>query len=176
MMRRTTFLGLAAALSALTVAQPVAAHGRVRGGRGPVVVVGGRFGGFGGYYPYWGWGSPYYYCGFSPFYGPYAWRPEGGVDMNVAMMAGYGAVDLDVKPGDAEVWVDGKFLAEAKNLDGYPSYLWLKEGAHHLVVYKGGFRKFEEDVEVDRGVRKELKIRLEKGDAEPPGRRPAGAV
>ena len=67
------------------------------------------------------------------------------------------------------MWVDGKFVAEARDLDGYPSYLWLPEGAHHVVVYKGGYVRFEEDIEVQRGYRKDLKVRLEKGDSEPPG-------
>ena len=140
--------------------------------KGPVVVVG-----RGGFY---GYGS-YYGFGFGPYWGPYAWGPyaygpEGGVDLNVAMMSGYGGVDMDVKPGQAEVWVDGKFMAEAKELDGYPSYLWLKEGVHHVVVYKGGYQRFEEDIEVQRGFKKDLRVRLEKGDSQAPGRRPAGQV
>jgi hypothetical protein len=106
----------------------------------------------------------------------YAYRPEGGVDPDVAMMAGYGGVDLDVKPGQAEVWVDGKFVAEARDLDGYPSFLWLKEGVHHVVVYKGGYARFEEDIEVDRGAKKNLRIRLDKGESDAPGRKPSGQI
>lgn len=137
-----------------------------------MVVVGGHFG---GYYPYWGWGfSPYFWGAWGPWGGPYV--PEGGVDMNAAMMSGYGAIDLDVKPGGAEVWVDGKFVAEAKDLDGYPSFLWLKEGVHHVVVYKGGYRRFEEDLEVGRGMKRDVKIKLEKGESEAPGRRSMGGV
>jgi hypothetical protein len=180
MTRKAGFFVVAtvATLAALALAEPAAvfAHGRGRGGRGPVIVV---RGGWGGFHPYsrfgWGWGLGYY-GPWGPYVGPYAYGPEGGVDLNVAMMAGYGAVDLDVKPGSAEVWVDGKFMAEAKELDGYPSFLWLKEGVHHVVVYKGGHERFEEDIEVDRGVRKDLKIRLEKGDSEAPGRRLKGGI
>jgi hypothetical protein len=138
-------------------------------------------GGFYGYpfpyaYPYYGFGLGF---GYGPFYGsywgPWAYGPPGGIDMSAAFTAGYGAVDLSVKPGAAEVWVDGKFVAEAKDLDGSPSYLWLPEGVHHVVVYKGGYARFEENVEVQRGYRKDLKVRLEKGESEPPGLRPGSS-
>jgi hypothetical protein len=127
------------------------------------------FGGFYGWGPYWGFGwGPW----FGPYWGPYGYAPPGGIDLGMALMAGFGAVDMNVKPNHAEVWVDGKYMAEARDLDGYPSYLWLKGGAHHVVVYKGGYEKFEEDVEVQPGFKRELKIRLEKGDSTPPGPRP----
>jgi hypothetical protein len=172
MMRKARFFTVAmAALAFSTLATPTAvfAHGRGHGGRRPVVVVGG------GFYPYWGWGFGGYYGAYGPFFGPpYAYQPEGGVDLSAAMMAGYGGVDLDVKPGHAEVWVDGKYVAEARDLDGYPSFLWLKEGVHRVIVYKGGYVRFEEDIEVGRGVKKNLRVRLEKGESEAPGRRPDG--
>jgi hypothetical protein len=148
------------------------AHGRAvaRGGHGPVVVrgfyggpaFGFGYGGFG--YPFWG---PYAYG-----WGPYPYPPGGGIDLGAALVAGYGAVEFDAKPGQAEVWVDGKFVAEARDLDGYPSYLWLAEGPHKVTVYKGGFERFEEEIDVRRGVHRELKVRLPKGEAQPPGQRP----
>jgi hypothetical protein len=131
-----------------------------------VVVVGGFYHPWYGFGPYWGWG-----------WGPYPWAyygPQGGVDMNMAMMSGYGAVDLNVKPNRADVWVDGKYVGEARDLDGYPSYLWLADGAHKLAVYKGGYRTFEEEIAVNRGMKTELKIRLEPGESQPPGPMPAG--
>ena len=169
-----TTLASALLLTALGATLPAPALANPRGGghRGPVVVVGGGR----GFYGY----GPYYGFGLGPYFGPYAYGPflgpEGGVDMSAAMMAGYGGVDLDVKPGQAEVWVDGKFVAEAKQLDGYPSYLWVKEGVHKIVVYKGGYQRFEEEIEVQRGFKKDLRVRLEKGEAEAPGRRPAGQI
>jgi hypothetical protein len=133
-----------------------------------VVVVGGLYHPWYGFGPYWGWGWGW---------GPYPWAyygPQGGVDMNMAMMSGYGAVDLNVKPNRADVWVDGKYVGEARDLDGYPSYLWLADGAHKLAVYKGGYRTFEEEIAVNRGMKTELKIRLEPGESQPPGPMPAG--
>lgn len=153
------------------LAPPAEAHGR---GHGHVYVGGfyrfAPFYGFGvGYGPYWGpyWGG---YWGAWP--GPY-YGPEGGVNMSVAMMAGWGAIDLDVKPGRAEVWVDGRYAGEARDLDGYPSYLWLEQGGHQLEIYKGGYATFSEKVEVRRGMKTELKVRLVQGESgPPPGERP----
>jgi PEGA domain len=164
--RRTRAIVAAAVLTAAVGLAPAAeAHGR-RVYR-PVRFVGAGFYGF-----------PYYSFGWGPDFGPYgphAFAPPGGIDMNVAMLAGFGAVNLNVKPGQAEVWVDGKYVADAKDLDGYPSYLWLQEGVHRVVVYKGGFARFDEQIEVQRGMRKDLKVRLEKGDSDPPGKKPAKA-
>ena len=160
--------GLAAfILTALAVGLPQAAEAHGRGGRGPVVAPG--FYGF----PYAGF--PYYAFGWGPYFGPYfpyAFAPPGGIDLNVAFIAGAGAINVQAKPGQAEVWVDGKYVAEARDLDGYPTFLWLAEGAHHVVVYKGGYARFEEDIEVRRGMIKELKVKLEQGASEPPGQKP----
>ena len=146
------------------------AHGRGGGHGGRVVVGGGGFYSpwFGyGFAPYWGWG----WGGWGPYPGAY-YGPPGGVDMNYAMMAGFGAVELNVKPNRADVWVDGKYVGEARDLDGYPSYLWLADGGHKLAVYKGGYKTFEEEIGVQRGMKTTLKIRLEPGESEPPGTKP----
>jgi hypothetical protein len=158
----------AVAVAGLSLLGTTAAEAHGRGGR---VVIRGGFGGWHGFGPY-GW------YGFNPFFAPYwAWGPGygpgGGVDMNVAMMTGFGAVEMNVKPNRAEVWVDGKYVADARDLDGYPSYLWLEKGPHHIAVYKAGFKTFEDDIDVTRGVKRELKLRLEPGDSLPPGPRPA---
>jgi hypothetical protein len=159
--------GAAALVAGAVLALPAnaAAHGR----GGVVVHFGGYygFGPYGGWGPYWGWG-PWYW----PPYGPYGYYPEGGVDHGLAMMAGFGAVDIDAKPNQADVWVDGKFVAQARDLDGYPSFLWLKQGEHTIALYKGGYRTFEEKIEVQPGMQTKLRVRLERGQSEPPGRKP----
>lgn len=159
--KRVVVVGIAAgALSILLGAAPAQAHGW----HGHVAV------GFG--YPYWGygpyWGGPWY-GGWGFGYGFYP--PP--IDLNAATIAGVGAIDLNVKPGEAEVWVDGKFVDEAKELDGGPRYLWLKEGPHHVVIYRGGYASFDEQIDVRAGTARELKVRLEKGSSEAPGKKPA---
>jgi hypothetical protein len=158
------------ALLAATLPEDAEAHGRRGPGHGPTVVV--RGGGFYGapfYGPYWGFGmgwGPYFGGGFGFF------PPILAVDLNLAAANGLGVIDLRVKPGEAEVWLDGKFFGEAKDFDGTPSFLWLKEGPHRLVIYRGGYKRFEEDIEAQRGQLKELKVRLEKGESVPPGTKP----
>jgi hypothetical protein len=143
------------------------AHGR---GRHGVVYVGGGFYspwyGF-GFGPYWGWGWGW------GAYPPAYYGPPGGVDMGMAMMAGFGAVELNAKPNRADVWIDGKYVGEARDLDGYPSYLWLKEGEHRIAVHKGGFLVFDEPIAVQRGMKTQIKVRLQPGDSPPPGQKPA---
>jgi hypothetical protein len=166
--RRTRMvLAFVVLLGGAALAVPRSAEAHPGGFHGGVVVVRPPYYGFGfGYgYPYYPWAY-----GWGPW--PYYYGPPGGVDMSAAFVAGYGAIDMNVKPGEAEVWVDGRFVAEAKDLDGDPSYLWLPEGVHHVVVYKGGYASFEQDIDVQRGYRKPLKIRMEKGESERPGVRP----
>jgi hypothetical protein len=157
-------------LALFTLGAPPEAAARHRGrGHGRVVVHGGGF--YGGWYPWdgfgYGWGP---YWGWGPFYPGY---PTGGVDMNAAMVAGFGAVELNVKPNRADVWVDGRYVGEARDLDGYPTYLWLADGPHRLAVHKGGFLVFDEQIDVRRGMKTEIKLKLEPGDSAPPGPKPA---
>jgi len=166
--RRTVVAAVALALVALGVSRAADAHPR---GRGRVVVHGGGFYGGGFYF------NPWFGMGFGPYggWGPYypGFYPPGGVDMNAAMMAGFGAVELNVKPNRADVWVDGRYVGEARDLDGYPTYLWLADGAHRLAVHKGGFLVFDEEIDVRRGMKTEIKLKLQPGDSPPPGTKPA---
>jgi hypothetical protein len=74
-----------------------------------------------------------------------------------------GAVELNVKPNRADVWVDGRYVAQARDLDGYPTYSVAAGRRPHLQVYKDGFKLFDEQIDVRRGMRSELKIKLEPG-------------
>jgi hypothetical protein len=130
--------------------------------------VGVHLGYWGG--PYWGagWWGPAWW---GPYWGPYwgyPYYPEGQVSMHAAMLAGYGAIKVDAKPKQAEVWADGKPIAEARDLDGTPSYLWLKAGEHRIQIYEGGFVTFDQKVDVHAGMRTELRVQLEPGPSVPP--------
>jgi hypothetical protein len=174
-MRGTRTVGLLALAAAALVVAPLGfpAQAEAHGFHGGVYVGVGFYGvpywGWGG--PYWGWAAPYWAWGWGP--GPYYYGEPGGSALGYAMMSGMGALDLNVKPGDAEAWVDGSYVADARDLDGNPSYLWLKQGPHHVVLYKAGFRSFDEKVDVHVAMIRELKVRLEKGESPPPA--PAAA-
>jgi hypothetical protein len=88
-------------------------------------------------------------------------------------MAGF-APSANVKPNRADVWVDGKYVGEARDLDGYPSYLWLAEGAHRVAVHKGGFLVFDEPINVQRGMKTQIKLKMQPGDSPAPRTEPAG--
>jgi len=164
MLRTRTIGSLVVAATTLLVTpllpREALAHGHV--------VVGVGFGGYYGWAPYWGFGwGPYWGWGWGWGPGPYYGEPASGA-IGYAMASGLGAFDMNVKPNRAEVWADGRYVADARDLDGDPSYLWLKQGTHHVVVYMSGYRSYQRDVDVHVGVIRELKVVLEKGESQPP--------
>jgi hypothetical protein len=81
----------------------------------------------GGWYPGFGFG-PY------PFYGPYGY--------------GYGPAiaeaRLQIKPNDAEVYVDGYYVGRVDRFDGVFQRLDLPPGEHEIVVYRDGYRTYRQ--------------------------------
>lgn len=143
------------------------------------------------YYPHWGWRAwswPYshwhwsaywwgpwrpYYWGAWGFWG--AWGdvyPSPTTPVEVYRVSSEvprrGGFDLKVRPGTAEVWIDGRYAGLAKEFDGYPSYLWLGPGDHRISFYLPGYRTESRGVEVVPGSIGELKLKLRRGESEPP--------
>lgn len=106
--------------------------------------------GYGGYgYGYYGYGYPYRYYG--PFGYIYYRQPHAGG------YSGYsgedmGALDLDVRPEKAQVFVDGTLVGVADQYDGFPAYLWLEKGTYDVVVYKEGYETISRQYTVYPGV------------------------
>jgi hypothetical protein len=128
-------------------------HGHSRGG--------GHFGyGYGrGYYtnPWWGWwgwgwgwGEPYGYGG--GYYG----RGYGDGDDQ-------GALDLDIWPGDTQVWLDGQNIGTVDDFDGFPTYLWLEKGTYDLVFYRDGYQTLARQYSVYPGLTIDVGDRLVPG-------------
>ena len=89
-----------------------------------------RFGPWGiGWWGY-GYGYPYYYDA-----APYSYTRSYPNDD----YGPYGALDTDVSPERAQVWVNGKLLGVADDFDGFPTYLWLKQGVYDVVFYLDGY-------------------------------------
>jgi hypothetical protein len=88
-------------------------------------------------YPYWGWGSPYGYGPYAYGYGyyPYYYRP---------WYDDLGAVRIEAKPREAQVYVDGYFAGLVDDFDGVYQRLRAKPGEHQIELYLDGHQPFKE--------------------------------
>jgi hypothetical protein len=109
--------------------------------------------GFGFYDPYWydpflygGFGSSYYGGGYGA--GGYG---GGGYGSGSYSRAGTGSVRLKIKPGDAQVHVDGYYVGTVDQFDGVFQKLTLDEGGHKIEIRSDGFEASEIDVMVTAG-------------------------
>lgn len=154
----TTTLILVGSASVLLPSEAEARHGR-RGRRSSLSF---------------GFGVPYYSSFYSPHYlgTPYGFAERGrsgGLNPAVARAIGVGGLDLNIKPRKAEVFVDGDYAGTVADFDGYPSFLWMKEGTHVVTIYKGGFKTFEESFAIKAGIVLPVKLQLSPGQSEAPG-------
>lgn len=123
-----------------------------RGFRGRV-----RFGfGFGG----WGWGWPWGYWGlYGPYYGPYDVYGEygyGGAAMSWA------AIDTDVSPEEARVYLDGRYIGTADDFDGYPDYLYLARGHYKIEFRLDGYETKVVELDARPGTKTDINNKLHK--------------
>ena len=177
-----TATGVTAAPAASTlVGATVAADGRghrggVRGGHGRGGYRGHRGGHRGGsrhYYRPYRYGYRSYYRPFASswYYGYWGWPSYSvyaGVPYDYAFNPSAGAIDLNIKPKRAQVWVDGKLVGDVDAFDGFPRYLWLDQGEHHIVIHLEGFESLARRVEIQPGVVMALKERMQEGPTKSP--------
>jgi hypothetical protein len=129
--------------------------------------------GFGGpWYPYYPWyGSFGYGYPYGPY--PYAAYPYYGYGYGYPMDVLTASLRLEVKPRDAEVYVDGYRAGTVDNFDGVFQRLRLRPGEHSVVLYLDGFRKVEQQLYVGHGADQSVKLEMEKlGADEQTGPRP----
>ena len=147
------------------------ARGR-RGGRSRAVYrpYYGSFGWYGGIRSFW----PYHV---SPYvvgqYDPYGWGPVGLAAPNA------GALDINTRPKKASVYLDGELIGRADAFDGFPRYLWLREGSYRLAIFMEGHVTLERNIRVRPGVVVRVDDDLAPGQAvqpRPPAPRPAPAA
>jgi|SRR6185369_1871742 len=118
--------------------------------------------GWGGWdYP---WGAPYRYgygygsgYGYGPGYGYGDYDHSSRDDM--------GALDLDISPGDTEVYINGEKLGTVDDFDGWPQYLWLPKGTYDVVFYRNGYKTLSRQVSVYPGLVIDMDDRLEQGQS-----------
>lgn len=159
---------------ALAVQAPVAvaASDRDRGGDGerrgrrsrtylvrPYYGSFGWYGGFGSFWPY--AYSPHYYG-----YGPYGWGPG-----PVGYVGDAGALDINTRPKKASVYIDGELVGRVDGFDGFPRYLWLRDGSYRIAIFMEGYETLERQIRVQPGVVIRIDEDLVPGTAERP--RPA---
>lgn len=111
----------------------------------------------------WGWSGYGPYGGYYGPYGPYG--PTWSARRDNERM---GALDLDLKPGDTEIWLDGQLIGIADRFDGWPGYLWLEEGDYHVVFYREGYRTIAREYRIHPGLVIDVVDRLDRGESVPP--------
>lgn len=145
-------------------------------GRTPVTK---RRGGSGSFVPhrpyhYGGHRSSYFrfhlgYYGYPYFYGHYPYYGYPRVYWyNYRAYDDLGAVDVDVRPKGALVYLDGQRIGKVGEFDGFPGYLWLEEGTYDLVFYKEGHETLHEVVTIYPGLVIDLETRMVRGTPTPP--------
>jgi hypothetical protein len=105
---------------------------------------------WGGYYPGWYWDGPRY-GGYPVVY------PREGLR--------YGALDTDISPERAEVWVDGERVGVADDFDGFPDFLWLENGTYDVVFYAPGHQTLARQYSIYGGQVIDVEDRMQPGEA-----------
>jgi PEGA domain-containing protein len=139
--------------------QPSNRHG---GGHGD----GGGQGGYidPGYYYGPSWYDPFFGWGYIPP-SPYPAAPPSYSPPDPGRRANMGALDLDVSPGSAEVYLDGEAIGTATRFDGWPGYLWLEQGTYDLAFYKQGYKTLKLRITVEPGMVTDIDDKMQKGEA-----------
>jgi hypothetical protein len=106
------------------------------------------------YWSYWGgYAYPYFYTG---FYGPpYPYAYYGPSDREP------GHLRIEVKPVEAEVYVDGYFTGIVDEFDGFLQRLHLTPGTHEIVIYLEGHRSIREKLYLGPGQSYKIRRVLE---------------
>jgi hypothetical protein len=122
----------------------------------------------GAYYadPYWLY-DPWFGYGFQYPVGPYPYPPHRSYYNDL------GAVRLEVKPNDAEVYVDGYYAGIVDDFDNAFQRLRLAPGEHEIALHLDGYRGVRQKVYLTPDNTFHLRYTLERLPAgEPPDARP----
>ncbi len=114
-------------------------------------------------YPY--RGGPWGYYGYG--WGGYGYG-DGYVGPGSVVSPNAGAVDVNVRPQKAQLYLDGSYIGIADNYDGFPRYLWLEGGLHRLVIYLDGYQTLAKRIQVRAGEVIDLRDRMVPGKSTSP--------
>jgi hypothetical protein len=168
--RHITWL-VALLASVVCLAWPARADAQARRGRvvhvrpvrTHVVFAGGYYGGF--YDPFW-FSDPWY--GYYGYPGPWGYPPPYGRYYNMDPGA---SQRLEVKPQDAEVYVEGYYAGVVDDIDGVFQRLPVTPGEHDLELYLDGYRSVRQKVYATPRNTFKLKYTMERlgaGDQQEP--------
>jgi len=126
-------------------------------------------GGYGGYYspryPYFG-AFGFCFPGLFELGYPYYGHRNGPVTVYVDGYRGdVGALDLDVSPEEAQIYVDGNYVGVADDYDGFPTFLWLEEGTYDLAIYRSGYETIFRQYTVYPGIVIDVEDRMRRGES-----------
>lgn len=108
----------------------------------------------------WGWSGPWGVYWGDPWL--YGWS---ATTVYPTPGAQYGAIDFDVSPERAEIYVDGELVGTADDLDGFPDFLWLDKGTYDVVVYLPGYRTIARQISIYPGLIVDVDDQMESGES-----------
>ena len=113
---------------------------------------------------FFGYGYPPYGYGFSPFWWGYqGWGPYGRwAPYPVhARYSPFGSARLQVKPNNAEVYIDGHRAGTVDDFDGVFQRLEVPAGGHEVTIHLSGYRTFTQKVLFRPGATVTIRHELE---------------
>jgi hypothetical protein len=96
------------------------------------------------------------------WFGPVPSEGGTGAPEGMARAPALAVVSIDVRPKDARVLLDERFVGRARYFDGTPDYMYLEPGTYRLELQLGGYRPVVVSLEAAAGCRFDLKHRLER--------------
>ena len=76
-----------------------------------------------------------------------------------------GALDLDVSPEKAQIFIDGNYVGVADDFDGFPTFLWLEEGTYDVAIYRSGYETIFRQYTIYAGITIDVEDRMRKGES-----------
>ncbi|NOZ12542.1 MAG: PEGA domain-containing protein [Acidobacteria bacterium] len=76
---------------------------------------------------------------------------------------GLSAIDVNIRPKDAEISLDGVVVGTADQFDGFPRFLVVNPGKHEITARKTGYRTYRVKVAVAPGQQVNLNKVMEPG-------------
>ncbi len=74
---------------------------------------------------------------------------------------GLSAYDVNIRPKDADIFLDGLYVGKADDFDGSPKFLVVKPGTHTITAKRDGYKTYTVRVPIEPGEQINLNKHLE---------------